>query len=336
MKLYVDLETLELIEGPGFRTPVSAIRFKRGDAARLEVAFLSGGSVRTHLGLPSAVELQFAAKQEGGYDLGYLVHSSSWTMPAEGSASPVYECAPSFNTGELNDALGVGVSGGSEAASIDLMAEITWRVGGGLPTSTRTFRITIDNDVIRGTEGVPVSAAPPYPAPGAIEMTTRRGIPDGYAALDSEGRVPGSQLPDGMRAELASPSNYALYPLPPVFRGLALYVLNFYYAAGGHTLADLIRAMETHHGSGFWGDILSTGPGGWAVPGIAVLNAHPTAPVSLGALDVSPVMTSQPGRANPTGEVWLEPRGMATLRFVSSGVVSVQGDLYSTEESGGL
>jgi hypothetical protein len=33
VKLHVDLETLQLIEGPGFRNPVTSLRFKRGDAA---------------------------------------------------------------------------------------------------------------------------------------------------------------------------------------------------------------------------------------------------------------------------------------------------------------
>ena len=43
MKLYVDLESLQLIEGPGFRNPITSLRFKRGDAALLEVEFLNGG-----------------------------------------------------------------------------------------------------------------------------------------------------------------------------------------------------------------------------------------------------------------------------------------------------
>ena len=56
MKLYVDLETLQLIEGPGFRNPVSSLRFKRGDAAQLEVTFLTNGKgimapIRSGLGV---------------------------------------------------------------------------------------------------------------------------------------------------------------------------------------------------------------------------------------------------------------------------------------------
>jgi hypothetical protein len=48
VKLHVDLETLQLIEGPGFRNPVTSLRFKRGDAALLEVSFLDGGTTRCH------------------------------------------------------------------------------------------------------------------------------------------------------------------------------------------------------------------------------------------------------------------------------------------------
>ena len=37
------------------------------------------------------------------------------------------------------------------------MGEITWREGAGEPTSTRTFTVVVENDVNRGTEGVPTS-----------------------------------------------------------------------------------------------------------------------------------------------------------------------------------
>ena len=49
-----------------------------------------------------------------------------------------------------------------------LMGEITWREGTGEPTSTRTFLVVVENDVNRGTEGVPTSAVPAYPAPQSL------------------------------------------------------------------------------------------------------------------------------------------------------------------------
>jgi len=197
MKLYVDLGTGCLIEGPGFRNPVTSLRFKRGDAATIEVVFLADGTTAASLGDPANVELHFGVKSRGRYDGGYLVHTSAWTMPAAGVVNPVYRCSPSFNTEELNDALGVGSATGTEFPEITLMGEITWRAGAAEPTSTRTFLVVVENDVNRGTEGVPVEASPPYPAPENIEFVTRKGAANGYAGLGSNGKVPWTQLDVG-------------------------------------------------------------------------------------------------------------------------------------------
>lgn len=70
MSLYVDLETLQLIEGPGFCNPVTSLRFKRGDAARLGVTFLANGTTPAHSGDPDPLELQFGIKPRGRYDVG--------------------------------------------------------------------------------------------------------------------------------------------------------------------------------------------------------------------------------------------------------------------------
>jgi hypothetical protein len=169
VKLYVDLETLQLIEGPGFRNPTSSLRFKRGDAAQIEVTFLAGGTTPVAIGDPLNLEIQFGIKPRNRYDIGYLVRSANWIMPT--TEPPIYRCSPSFNTIELNSALGVGSATGSELAEITLMGEITWREGSEEPTSTRTFLVVVENDVNRGTEGVPTSAEPPYPAPENIVTT---------------------------------------------------------------------------------------------------------------------------------------------------------------------
>ena len=195
MKLFVDLETLQLIEGPGFRNPVTSLRFKRGDAAQLEVTFLQGGSTAASIGNPLDLEIQFGIKPRNRYDVGYLVHESDWTLPAVDAEHPVYQSAPSFNTTELDSALGVGSSTGTELSEITLMGEITWREGAGEPTSTRTFLVVVENDVNSGTEGVPTDATPAYPIPGNIELVSRKAIANGYASLDSGARITVAQLP---------------------------------------------------------------------------------------------------------------------------------------------
>jgi hypothetical protein len=161
VKLYVDLESRELIECPGFRNPVTTLRFKRGDSAKLEVAFLTNGSTHAAIGDPDALTMRFGVKPSNRFDLDYLVYCDEWTMPDEEETSPVYVCYPSFNTVELDAALDVGEE--PELASVTLMGEITWSEGDGEPTSTRTFIVIVENDVIRGGETEPTSASTRVP-----------------------------------------------------------------------------------------------------------------------------------------------------------------------------
>ena len=196
MRLYVDLETLQLIEAPGFRNPVPALHFKRGDAAQLEVVFLENGTTAAEIGDPATLELQFGIKPRARYDVDYLVHESVWTLPAQGAQDPSYLCAPSFNTTELDSAMQVGSSAGAELSEITLMGEITWREGAGEPTSTRTFVVVVENDVNRGTEGVPEGANPAYPLPSSILTTAAQTFTDPEKA-QARGNIdafPGSQV----------------------------------------------------------------------------------------------------------------------------------------------
>ena len=170
MKLYVDLESLQLIEGPGFRNPITLLRFKRGDAALLEVEFLNGGGTASSIGDPEELELRFGAKQFNRFDLGYLVFSNDWEIPSATAELQSYRCSPSFNTLQLDAAIGLGSPSSTELSEITLMGEITWREGMGEPTSTRTFLVVVENDVNRGTEGVPISADPAYPEPQNVAL----------------------------------------------------------------------------------------------------------------------------------------------------------------------
>ncbi len=255
MKLYVDLETLQLIEGPGFRNPVSSLRFKRGDAARLEVVFLQDATTPTSIGDPASLELQFGIKPRGRYDVDYLVHESVWTLPAPGAQNPSYICSPSFNTVQLDSAMQVGSATGTELAEIQLMGEITWREGAGDPTSTRTFLITVENDVNRGTEGVPDDAVPAYPAPGSIELVANKGTANGYAPLDPGGLVPIQHLPSGpvidasitaLTGGLNSLEAVPTVDLPP-YRVLGMViggVLSFYQLLEGEEETDLPGTIQ--------------------------------------------------------------------------------------------
>jgi lysophospholipase L1-like esterase len=175
VKLYVDLETLQLIEGPGFRNPVTSLRFKRGDGAKLEVVFLENGTTPVEIGNPLTLGLQFGVKPRNRFDSGYLVFTDDWTLPVAGAPNPTYLCSPNFHTAELDSELQVGSPTGNELAEVILMGEISWHEGLGDPTSTRTFTVIVENDVNRGTEGTPEEL--PDPGDWLTDQLAERGVP---------------------------------------------------------------------------------------------------------------------------------------------------------------
>ncbi|MFZ9937893.1 MAG: hypothetical protein ACO3JG_12680 [Luteolibacter sp.] len=175
VKLHVDLETLQLIQGPGQRSAVSSLRFKRGDLAKLQVVFLENGITPVTIGDAGTLEIQIGIKPRNQYDRSYLVHSGDWSMPSEGDDTPAYGCSLSFNTLQLNAALNVGSPTAEELPEVTLMGEITWCEDAGEPTSTRTFIVVVENDVNRGDEGMPTDANPPYPPPSAFVMKSDEG-----------------------------------------------------------------------------------------------------------------------------------------------------------------
>jgi hypothetical protein len=171
VNLYVDLETLQLIQGPGQRSAIASLSFKRGDSARLRVVFLESGLTPVTIGDPEELEIKIGIKSRNQYDRSYLAHGSDWSMPSEGDDTPTYESLLSLNTLQLNSALNVGSESSEELSEIALMGEITWREAMGEPTSTRTFLVVVENDVNRGTEGIPISADPAYPAPEDVALS---------------------------------------------------------------------------------------------------------------------------------------------------------------------
>jgi hypothetical protein len=273
VKLHVDLETLLIIQGPGQRSPVASLRFKRGDSARIQVVFLQNGITPVTIGDPNALEIQIGIKPRNQFDRSYLAYSADWTMPSEGDDTPTYECPLSFNTLQLNSALNIESATAEELPEITLMGEITWREGAGEPTSTRTFLVVVENDVNRGTEGVPASAEPAYPAATSIELKTNKGVANGYAPLDADSKVPATNLPGGILIDsaittLTGTGSNALAAIIsttlPLNRVLGVVVggtLSFYQLTGGTSATaspGIIRPNDYHATTNarFWKQIL--------------------------------------------------------------------------------
>ncbi len=75
--------------------------------------------------------------------------------------STKYSATPSLNTGALNALFMLDGDTSNDVPYVDLMAEFSWAVGSGSPTSSKTFTLRVYNDVIRGNEGTPIELPSP-------------------------------------------------------------------------------------------------------------------------------------------------------------------------------
>jgi hypothetical protein len=97
-----------------------------------------------------------------------------------------------INPAALSSSAGWAVAPRKDAIDLNIELEIT---SGANVESSQTLTLRVADDINRGTEGVPVAADPAYPIPAALELIARKGEANGYAGLDSTGKVPAAQLP---------------------------------------------------------------------------------------------------------------------------------------------
>src|SRR5687768_8883103 len=157
MRVYVDLDTLTLIESPGTRSPVETMWAKRGTSKRLDLQFVRNGEPEM---LPASAQIRFGLKPTGEYDGAFVVFTDTFTEPAD--ASGFYTGFANFNTETLNTLLGSpdGVTANDEE-SVELMAEFSWLIPGeDNPEKSQTFTVQVDNAVDNGDEAAPSEAGP--------------------------------------------------------------------------------------------------------------------------------------------------------------------------------
>ncbi|MDR0532707.1 MAG: hypothetical protein LBH01_02010 [Verrucomicrobiales bacterium] len=193
MRLFVNYDTKELVQGLGLAQRVNSITFKRGDSSRVEVVFCRGAQV---LELPAGSAGKFGLKARGRYESGYIVSALSWEKESNDSLV-AYVFAPNFLTNELNTILKINGNPEDDLASIALMGEIRWTEPNAetpenpYVSSTRVFEAIVANNVNQGNEGVPVDANPPV----AQQLDALEG---GLDALREEvdGKADRDELPD--------------------------------------------------------------------------------------------------------------------------------------------
>ncbi len=186
MRLFLDLDTRSFIESAQFQRAVSSLVLKRRDHLPVDVQFLRGGVV---VGLADGATGKLGLKADKDFNGSFAASDLEWTKSGTGDAT-TYRFDLNLNTVQIN-ALFAGVP---TPAFVTLMLEIEWAEGE-LRTSSNTLAVTLENDIVRGDEGVVEEGGPVYPLPGAIELIARKGQNSGYAGLDDSGKVPVAQLP---------------------------------------------------------------------------------------------------------------------------------------------
>ena len=186
MRLFLDLDTRSFIESAQFQRAVSALVLKRRDRLPVDVQFLRSGVV---VGLADGATGKLGLKADKDFNGSFAASDLEWTKSGTGDTT-AYRFDLNLNTVQIN-ALFAGVP---TPATVTLMLEIEWAEGD-LRTSSNTLAVTLENDIVRGDEGVVEEGGPVYPLPGEIELVARKGQISGYAGLDESGKVPVGQLP---------------------------------------------------------------------------------------------------------------------------------------------
>lgn len=151
MLFYIDLDSLELIKAANDRSVVTRVDVKRGDGALFDVRFVRSGVAEE---ITAGSVLTFAAKEAKKYDGGAAILHDDFTLSGSGETAN-YTGSPSLSTEPLDDLLAVDGDDSNDLDYVDLIAEFSWKAEGQEPTSTKTFTLRVNNDVIRGDEDTP-------------------------------------------------------------------------------------------------------------------------------------------------------------------------------------
>jgi hypothetical protein len=162
MTLFWNLKLGRLVTDVGGEVERSAINFKRGDAAEIEILFFRGNVVQV---MPTTMEIRFAVKPTNSFSSPPLVFQNAftrqdWTNPAtqEVVVGGRWLADISTNTEQINDYF----ADEGEPDSVELRGEITYRADDDRGwNSSQTFSVGIDNDLIKGDEGTPTNAEEP-------------------------------------------------------------------------------------------------------------------------------------------------------------------------------
>jgi hypothetical protein len=151
----------QVIERAEVPEPVDVLEVIRGTGPRFGFRFVrdAGPNYVPEL-LPPGTTIRWGTKEQGKYDAGFVTFVTDFSEPLD-AATGYYEADADFNSIQLNELLG-SPDGNTEndIESVDLMTQISWRLGGAAPVKTKPFTVRFLNAVDNGNETLPTQAGP--------------------------------------------------------------------------------------------------------------------------------------------------------------------------------
>ena len=240
MRLFLDLDTRSFIESAQFQRVVSTLVLKRRDRLPVDVQFLRGGMV---VELPGGSLGKLGLKADKDFNGAFAASDLEWTKSGSGAVTS-YRFDLNLNTVQI-DALFAGVP---TPSSVSLMLEIEW-ADGDLRTSSNTLAVTLENDIIRGDEGIPQDGDPVYPLPGnllVISDLATATVNVGENSVDFEisglSAVPTLCVPLGIQKPNHEADNIAILSAFPVSATTIRAYLTAAPSEPGYKAAVLFRA----------------------------------------------------------------------------------------------
>lgn len=201
MRIIVDLNEHEAVNGFGTRTPPAPFEFKSQDTIDFQIYFVADGIVQD-MGVGFA--LKFGMIKTGDATNTILAYQTTSSRLTDPSGNVYYQMQVLFNTSQMATAIGT-------SASINCTIELRYQSSIGEIIHTLNIPAIVFSTVLVETGVTPPGVSTGYPDASTIELLVHKDQPSGYAGLDSSGKILTSELTGTveMVANKNQPSGYA-------------------------------------------------------------------------------------------------------------------------------
>ena len=153
MKLYLDLDTRAFYPAPSPVASIKRIQFKRRDTEFIQIIFAQKSKP---IELPTGYVGTLGIKKFNQFNSNYIAVAPNWQVVSVDGVT-AYGFYLNFFTSEIETAFSTIALGGA----LQAMLEVQWKniaLPNPVINSSVTLAVSINNDVIRGDEGVPSPA----------------------------------------------------------------------------------------------------------------------------------------------------------------------------------